>query len=97
MAHNRYIDNIVQHSYNLTVSEHKTTLMEGKDMPRVNLAITQELYDQIEKAAKKENVTVNYYICDMLEERFGKRTVYDYTLAINNMIAEAKTSVIRVC
>ena len=43
------------------------------------------------KAAKKENVTVNYYICDMLEEKFGKRTVYDYTLAINNMIAEAKT------
>ena len=65
--------------------------MEGEDMPRVNLSITQELYDQIEKAAKKENVTVNYYICDMLEERFGKRTVYDYTLAINNMIAEAKT------
>ena len=59
-------------------------------MPRVNLAITQELYDQIDKAAKKENVTVNYYICDMLEERFGKRTVYDYTYAINNMIDEAR-------
>ena len=60
-------------------------------MPRVNLSITQELYSQIENAAKKENVTVNYYICDMLEERFGKGTVYDYTLAINNMIAEART------
>ncbi len=59
-------------------------------MPRVNLSITQELYDQIEKAARKENITVNYYICDMLEEQFGKGTVYDYTLAITNMIAEAR-------
>jgi hypothetical protein len=64
--------------------------MEGEDMPRVNLSITQELYDQIEKAARKENITVNYYICDMLEEQFGKGTVYDYTLAITNMIAEAR-------
>lgn len=60
-------------------------------MPRVNLSISQELYEQIEKAAKKENVTVNYYVCDMLEEKFGKRTVYDYTTAITNMIAEAKS------
>ena len=60
-------------------------------MPRVNLSISQDLFDQIEKAAKKENITVNYYICDMLEERFGKRTVYDYTSALANMIREAKS------
>ncbi|WP_029231806.1 hypothetical protein [Butyrivibrio sp. VCB2006] len=59
-------------------------------MPRANLSISQELYDQIEKAAKKENVTVNYYICEMLEEKFSKKTVYGYALAIANMIDEAK-------
>lgn len=59
-------------------------------MPRVNLSISQSLYDQIEKAAKKENVTVNYYICEMLEEKFGKSVVYDYGAAISNMIDEGK-------
>ncbi len=63
---------------------------EENDMPRVNLSISQDLYKQIEKAALKENVTVNYYICDMLEEKFAKGTVYDYTLAVTNMIDEAK-------
>ena len=59
-------------------------------MPRVNLSISQKLYDQVEKAAKKENVTANYYICEMLEERFGKNVVYDYGTAISNMIEEAR-------
>jgi hypothetical protein len=59
-------------------------------MPRVNLSLSQELYDQIEKAAKKENITVNYFVCEMLEERFGKRTTYDYTAAVSEMIKEAK-------
>lgn len=59
-------------------------------MPRVNLSLSQELFDQIEKAAKKENVTVNYYVCEMLQERFGKRTTYDYAVAVSNMIDEAK-------
>ncbi len=60
-------------------------------MPRVNLSISQELYDQIEKAAKKENITVNYCICEMLEEKFSKSTVYDYSTALTNMIAEGRT------
>ena len=59
-------------------------------MPRVNLSLSQELYEQIEKAAKKDNVTANYYICEMLEEKFGKKVVYDYGAAIVNMISEAK-------
>ena len=59
-------------------------------MPRVNLSISQSLYDQIEKAAKKENVTANYYICEMLEEKFGKSVVYDYGAAISNMVDEGK-------
>ena len=59
-------------------------------MPRVNLSLSKELYDQIEKAAKKENITVNYYVCEMLEEKFSKRTTYDYAAALANMIEEAK-------
>lgn len=59
-------------------------------MPRVNLSLSQDLYDQIEKAAKKEKVSVNYYICDMLEEQFGKGASYDYSVAVNSMIKEAK-------
>ena len=59
-------------------------------MPRVNLSLSKELFAQIEKAAKKENVTVNYYICDMLEGQFGKSTTYDYAAAISNMAEEAK-------
>ncbi len=59
-------------------------------MPRVNLSLSQDLYDQIEKAAKKEKVSVNYYICDMLEEQFGRGTSYDYAVAVNSMIKEAK-------
>ena len=59
-------------------------------MPRVNLSITQDLYDRIEKEAKKENITVNYYIYEMLEEKFSKRTTYDYTVAVGEMIKEAK-------
>ena len=59
-------------------------------MPRVNLSLTQDMYDRIEKEAKKQNITVNYFICEMLEERFGKRTTYDYTVAVGEMIKEAK-------
>ena len=59
-------------------------------MPRVNLSLTQDMYDRIEKEAKKQNITVNYYICEMLEERFGKRTTYDYTVVVGEMIKEAK-------
>jgi len=59
-------------------------------MPRVNLSLTQELYDRIENAANKEKITVNYYICEMLEEIFGRKDTYDYTVAVGNMIKEAK-------
>ena len=59
-------------------------------MPRVNLSLRQDRYDRIEKEAKKQNVTVNYYVCEMIEEKFGKRTTYDYSVAVGNMIKEAK-------
>ena len=59
-------------------------------MPRVNLSLPQELYDRIEKSANKENITVNYYICEKLEEMFGRNDTYDYTVAVGNMIKEAK-------
>ena len=58
-------------------------------MPRINLSISDELYGQLQRTARKENITVNYGICEMLEEMYGKRTVYNYTLALTNMIKEA--------
>ncbi len=60
-------------------------------MPRINLSISDDLYEQLQEAAKQENITVNYIVCETLEEKFGKRTVYDYTFALTNMIREAKT------
>ena len=59
-------------------------------MPRINLSISDELFEQLLKAAKKDNITVNYVICETLEDKFGDRTVYDYTLALTNMIKEAQ-------
>ena len=32
----------------------------------------------------------NYYICEKLEEMFGRNDTYDYTVAVGNMIKEAK-------
>ncbi len=60
-------------------------------MPRINLSINDELYEQLQKAAKKDNITVNYVVCEALEEKFGKATVYDYALALTSMIKEAGT------
>ncbi|WP_034444373.1 hypothetical protein [Butyrivibrio sp. AE2032] len=59
-------------------------------MPRVNLSLSQDMYDSLEKEAKKQNITVNYLVCEMLEERYGKRTTYDYTVAVGEMIKEAR-------
>ena len=60
-------------------------------MPRINLSISDDLYEQLLEAARQENITVNYIVCETLEEKFGKRTVYDYSFALTNMIKEAKT------
>ena len=60
-------------------------------MPRINLSISDDLYEQLLEAARQENITVNYVVCETLEEKFGKRTVYDYTYALTNMINEART------
>ena len=59
-------------------------------MPRVNLSIGQELYETIAKKAKNENKTVNYLIYELLEKEYGNHKTYDYTAALDNLIAEAK-------
>ncbi len=59
-------------------------------MPRANLSINQDLYDQIKKAAARKNITVNSLILEELEDKYSKHTTYDYTAALQNMIAEAK-------
>lgn len=59
-------------------------------MPRVNLSIGQELYENIAKKAKNENKTVNYLIYELLEKEYGDHSSYDYSEALNNLIVEAK-------
>lgn len=59
-------------------------------MPRTNLSINQDLYDQLKKAADRKNITVNSLIIEELEDKYSKHTRYDYTAALNNMLSEAK-------
>lgn len=59
-------------------------------MPRANLSINEELYKQLKKAADKKHITVNSLIIEELEAKYSKNTTYDYTAALQNIVAEAK-------
>jgi hypothetical protein len=59
-------------------------------MPRVNLSISPSLYKQLQKAANKDNVTVNNLIYKLLEKEYGDSNMYDYVIALDAMITEAK-------
>lgn len=59
-------------------------------MPRVNLSISQELYDQLQKEAEKGNITVNHLILSVLEEKYGEANKIDYVVLLDKMIAESK-------
>ena len=57
-------------------------------MPRINLSINEDLYNQIQKAADKQKVTVNSLILEALEEKYSTKVRYDYTTALKLMISE---------
>ena len=57
---------------------------------RVNLSINDDLYNTLKKAADKKNISINSLIYEALEEKYSKHTSYDYTLALKQMIGEAK-------
>lgn len=59
-------------------------------MPRVNLSISPDLYAQLQTAADKDNVTVNNLIYKLLEKEYGDSNMYDYVIALDAMITEAK-------
>ncbi|SDB52318.1 hypothetical protein [Butyrivibrio sp. INlla16] len=57
---------------------------------RVNLSINDDLYNTLKNTADKKNISINSLIYEALEEKYSKHTSYDYTLALKQMIAEAK-------
>lgn len=59
-------------------------------MPRVNLSISQELYDQIKKAADDNFLSVNNMIVNELEKAFSVGNVYDYSYAMESLIKESE-------
>lgn len=59
-------------------------------MPRVNLSISQELYDQLQKDAENRNITVNHLILRVLEEKFNNQSCIDYVALLDKMISESK-------
>lgn len=59
-------------------------------MPRVNLSISHELYNEIEAQAINNNTTVNLLIINILEGLYYTDTHFDYNEALSQLIEEAK-------
>lgn len=59
-------------------------------MPRVNLSISQELYDQLQKEAEKGNITVNHLILSVLEDKYCNQSSIDYVALLDKMISESE-------
>lgn len=59
-------------------------------MPRVNLSISQELYDMLQKEAESGNITVNHLILSVLEDKFNNQSSIDYVALLDKMISESK-------
>lgn len=59
-------------------------------MARVNLSIDDRLYNRLQEVAAAENTTVNYLILSILEDKYLDENVYDYSLALEQMIIESK-------
>lgn len=59
-------------------------------MPRVNLSISQELYNQLQKEAEKSSITVNHLILSVLEEKYSNQSSVDYVVLLDKMITESK-------
>ena len=59
-------------------------------MPRLNLSITQELYDSLEKAAENNNTTINMLVLNVLESMYAEKVTYDYSIALQSLIEESK-------
>ncbi len=59
-------------------------------MPRVNLSISETLFNKLQKAADKKKITVNSLILDTLEDEYNTAVRYDYTAALQLMISESR-------
>ena len=59
-------------------------------MPRLNISVTQELYDKLEKAAENDNTTINMLVLNVLESMYVKKVTYDYSIALQSLIEESK-------
>ena len=59
-------------------------------MPRVHLSISTELYDQLQRDAKQENITVNHLVLSILQEKYDTPCGIDYIALLNQMILESQ-------
>lgn len=59
-------------------------------MPRVNLSVSEQLYDKLQAEAQKGNITVNHLILSLLEEKYNSESCIDYVVLLDNMIAESQ-------
>ncbi|SDB44736.1 hypothetical protein SAMN02910298_02219 [Pseudobutyrivibrio sp. YE44] len=59
-------------------------------MPRVNLSISQEIYDKLQADAESRGLTVNHMVYSLLEEKYGERG-FDYVMALDCLKQEAES------
>ena len=57
-------------------------------MPRLNLSINQEIFNQLQSEASKKGVTINNLVYSMLEQKYGQ-SGFDYIVALDNLKKEA--------
>ncbi len=60
-------------------------------MPRINLSVSQELYEKISSMAAENQKTVNHEVVDSLEQLYLGKASYDYEAALEKMKMEAQS------
>lgn len=59
-------------------------------MPRINLSVSQELYDRLKEVADSNYLSVNSMIVNELEKKYSKTQVYDYSVAMEALKRESE-------
>lgn len=58
-------------------------------MPRINLSVSQDLYDKLLQEADALNITVNQLILRDLQSKYGNESNVDYIVLLDNMVRES--------
>lgn len=57
---------------------------------RFNLSVNEDLFAKLKSSAKKENVTVNLLIIDVLQDLYFESSPINYGESLNKLIEETK-------